>query len=143
MLRARTPSALLEGSLDLNLPGSPAPRSPQPSFAFPPVATTYDSQPGEWNRGDISGQLDGEMSLALCLATPLALLGASLLAHGYVLKNDACTSLGGLALLSVAVVHARARHRVKRLILERCQECGLSASEGRRSAQQYLKNWFR
>ncbi len=89
----------------------------------------------------LRSQVDTEMNLALSLGTPLALGGASLLAHGVTVPSRTCSALGVLAIAGVTILLVRTRSRVRKAIIRDAELRGMSLAEGKLLAKEYLSSW--
>lgn len=86
---------------------------------------------------------DAELSWALTASMTLAVLGATLLAHGSTSSSGLCLGLGSFAIFAIVVLQVGARWRVQQLIQLAAAAQGLPLSVGKEHARAYLKSWFR
>lgn len=98
---------------------------------------------GEVDVRAIIGKTEAELSWALAASTPLAVLGATLLAHGTTLPSDLCMGLGVACIVAIGVLQFRVRMRVRGFFSEEAVAQGLPSSLGKQHAQRYLNAWFR
>jgi hypothetical protein len=110
------------------------------------AACTWDlgsAAAGDVDTRNIMGKTEAELSWALAASTPLAVLGATLLAHGTTLPSRLCVGLGLACVCAIGVLQIRVRMRVRGLFVEQAVAQGLPSSLGKQYARKYLNDWFR
>ncbi len=91
----------------------------------------------------MTSRVEAELSWNLALSTPLAVLGATLLAHGSTLPNQTLTLAGALSIAVIFVLQIRARLRVRSWLISDAVSRGASTEQARQDARRFLKEWFR
>lgn len=111
------------------------------------------ARPSGWREGlahgderyqdEMTSRVEAELSWNLALSTPLAVLGATLLAHGSTLPNQTLTLAGALSIAVIFVLQIRARLRVRSWLISDAVSRGASTEQARQDARRFLKEWFR
>lgn len=98
--------------------------------------------PASLDLGSFAEVLNSELSWTLALSTPLAVAGATFLAHSATWSSDVCSVLAGVCLVTIFVLQWRVRRNVRAQIVDYALTQGFSEKAGRQFASSYLKRWF-